>query len=459
VPVNFRIENTWGQHELTSRQCKNDLARLLRTFEDTYSYLTYPGNQVLEQIEELRLSMSQPVSRGEFSLRLLQIFLGLKDPHTRINNIEFEAGILPFQIHEIEDRFILRKPSGKIHNPALPILHSINSIQINDWVRLADHLSMKGSAQADRVGRSRAVRLVNQIVRNAGIKHRSNRVTLTLETTSGSHENFDFDLLMTAPTVSDQTVSYSFTDSIGILKIPEMSEARDDLKTVQDFFANSRQCTGIVIDIRGNRGGSRHILKAVFANLTNEPSTVTTAAIYKKTRTDSRDRPNGYLRDRFMFPSSAESLSSADLAAIERFSDGFVPAWQPTVGDFSEFHYLILHGSKRGLEFLQKPVIMLQDENCGSAADIFLGSIQGLPNVTTMGGISLGTSGRARAFKLKESGLDFQVSTMVSYQKNGQLFDHNGVKPDIHIPELLEHHLNGQDYLLECATQWIRDRA
>jgi C-terminal processing protease CtpA/Prc len=409
-------------------------------------------------MDVLQSSISQPISRGEFSLRLLQIFRHLKDPHTRINNIEYEVGILPFQVREVENQYVLLDLNGNIHNPDFPILNSINSIQIDDWVKLADHLSMTGSSQANKVGRSRAMRMVGQVLRNAGLELDSNRVTLTLESGSGSQQSFAFDLLMTAPTVSDLATSYSSEDSIGILKIPEMSEARDDLKTVQDFFASSRRSAGIVIDVRGNKGGSRHILKAVFANLTNEASTVTTAAIYKKPRTNTRDRPNGYLRNRFMFPIRADSLTSADLAAIEKFSDGFIPEWQPAFGDFSELHFLILHGSKRGLEFVQKPVIVLQDEHCGSATDIFLGSIQGLPNVTTMGTTSLGTSGRANAFKLKESGLEFQVSTMVSYQKNGQLFDHNGVQPDIHIPELLEHHLNGQDYLLEYAKQWIRDR-
>jgi C-terminal processing protease CtpA/Prc len=101
---------------------------------------------------------------------------------------------------------------------------------------------------------------------------------------------------------------------------------------------------------------------------------------------------------------------------------------------------------------------VLQDEHCGSATDIFLGSVQGLPNVTTMGRTSLGTSGRAKEFKLKESRLEFQVSTMVSYQKNGKLFDRNGVEPDIYVPDHLELHLNDQDFLLEYAKQWILDR-
>jgi C-terminal processing protease CtpA/Prc len=459
VPTNFRIENTWGQTKLTETQCKNDLTQLARIFEDTYSYLSYPGNQVLQNIDELKSGVSKPISRGEFSLRLLQIFRHLKDPHTRINNIEFEAGTLHFQIHEVESQYLLLDLNGKIQNSGYPILDSINGIPTNKWINMSNHLSMAGSTQANIVGRSRAMRLVGQVLRNAGLKSDSTKFTLTLESVSGSQQNFDFELMDTAPTLARLPVSCSLTDSIGILKIPEMSDAGEDLKAVRDFFAISKRSAGIVIDVRGNRGGSRHILKAVFAHLTSQASKVTTAAVYKKTRNDTRERPNGYLRDRFMFPRSATSLTSTELEAIEIFSQCFVPEWQPITGEFSAFHYLILHGSKRGLENIHKPVVVLQDEHCGSATDIFLGSVQGLPNVTTMGRTSLGTSGRAREFKLKESKLEFQVSTMVSYQKHGKLFDRNGVEPDFHVPDRLEHHLNDQDFLLEYAKQWIRDRA
>jgi C-terminal processing protease CtpA/Prc len=82
---------------------------------------------------------------------------------------------------------------------------------------------------------------------------------------------------------------------------------------------------------------------------------------------------------------------------------------------------------------------------CWSASDVILSSVKGLPNVTLIGEPSVGGSGARIITTLRNSGLDLYLSSMPSFQNTGQLYETNGILPDIYLDPRPEYYLRGGD--------------
>jgi C-terminal processing protease CtpA/Prc len=70
------------------------------------------------------------------------------------------------------------------------------------------------------------------------------------------------------------------------------------------------------------------------------------------------------------------------------------------------------------------------NEKCFSATDVFLAALKGMPNVTLVGTTSGGGSARAETFRLGNLPISVRLGSMVSFMRNGQLFDGRGIEPD-----------------------------
>ena len=187
-----------------------------------------------------------------------------------------------------------------------------------------------------------------------------------------------------------------------------------------------------MLDVRGNGGGSREPLRRLlphFLPAAADPRVVNVAAA-RIGKDDDRDRPEGYLGNRFLYPAKWTGWSEPERKAIAAVAKSFKPEWQPSGGRFSDWHYFVV--SPRGDGRLAgRPTVVLMDGDCFSATDIFLGAFKGLDRVTLIGTTSGGGSGRARELRLPHSGIAVQFSSMASYLPNGRLYDGNGVEPDV----------------------------
>jgi C-terminal processing protease CtpA/Prc len=147
--------------------------------------------------------------------------------------------------------------------------------------------------------------------------------------------------------------------------------------------------------------------------------------------------------------------------AIARFRGMFTPEWAAPSGEFSELHYLVMSRRSNPDAFVYtRPVIVLVDENSFSATDIFVSAFKGWRNVTLMGAPSGGGSARVEPIVLPFSGLEVLLGSMVSYQRDGRMYDGNGVQPDVLVEPEAEYFLQGgRDNVLERALELIGDRA
>ena len=135
-----------------------------------------------------------------------------------------------------------------------------------------------------------------------------------------------------------------------------------------------------------------------------------------------------------------------DRKAIAKFKADFQPQWNPPTDEFSQWHYMVFSKSVDDPQFdYQKPVIILKDEYCFSATDIFLGAFKGWPNVTLVGQASGGGSARSESFQLPKSRISITCASMASFQPDGKLYDTNGIEPDIVVLRPPEYYLTGGD--------------
>jgi C-terminal processing protease CtpA/Prc len=218
----------------------------------------------------------------------------------------------------------------------------------------------------------------------------------------------------------------------GYLRIAEMDDAPEFLAGLRRSMEGLRGTKGLVIDVRGNGGGTREALLALHPWLAG--TRVASAAKHR------RAFPRDHLDARFM--ERVDELSGDERKAAKAFLAAFKPDWEPPKAEFGEWHVLVLPA---GADRYAGKVAVLMDDRCFSATDIFLGALKGLPNVTLVGRPSGGGSGFAQRFTLPRSGITVRCASMASFTPWGELYDLHGIAPDVAVEVSPSYFLEGGD--------------
>jgi C-terminal processing protease CtpA/Prc len=242
---------------------------------------------------------------------------------------------------------------------------------------------------------------------------------------------------------------------VGYLRLAIMDDAA--VREVATWMPRFRETRGLIVDVRGNSGGSRDALRALFPYVMSQTDSprVVNAAKYRLHSSFAEDHLGG---SRFMYRESSPEWTPEERAAIASFKTTFVPQWTPPDDEFSAWHYLVMSRRTNPDAFVyDKPVIILQDENSFSATDIFVSAFKGWRGVTLVGTPSGGGSARQLATRLPVSGLSVNLASMASFQLNGRLHDGNGTQPDVLVlPEPGYFLVGGRDNVLERALELLR---
>jgi hypothetical protein len=193
-------------------------------------------------------------------------------------------------------------------------------------------------------------------------------------------------------------------NQIGYIYYGSFNESilESELNKIFDTF---KECKGLIIDVRDNGGGS----------LTNS------------------DR----LASRF--------LDTKTLCGYIQHKTG------KGHQDFSEPYPIYLEPSHGDLWL--KPVIVLTNRRCFSAANNFVSKMQILPNVRTLGGSTGGGSGFPFTSELPNGWqIRFSTSPILDINKQHTEF---GIEPDIPVNLSSEDIKNGKDTLIETAIQLL----
>jgi hypothetical protein len=448
-----RFYDAARRNVLTAEHAAADLDQLEWALENQFSYLTRLGVDYRAALDTIRASLGDGIDERDFHIQLRKVVALFGDGHSRVRGVEgvLHAGCLPFAVADIGGRLAaLPSRGGKSWRATAPWLTAIDDLPVARWLDAAGDLATKGSPQLQRRERLRFLPYVTHLRAALGRPAQA-----TVNVTIGG-QTFELPLADKASRAELPLPGNShgkLAGNIGYLRLAEMSA--DAAQTVEAALTALRDTRGLVLDVRDNGGGTREALCMLLpAILPKGPPRVVNVAALRLSQ-GVQPLAEGHLADRYLFPATASGWTEPERHAIAMFAKTFTPAWQFPAEQFSPWHYMVMSADAEGLRY-EKPIVVLMNEGCFSATDIFLCALQGLPQVTLLGTPSSGGSGRAREVRLAHSDIAVMLSTMASFQPSGALLEGEGVLPAVLHPAKLEDYLGSGDSALEQAVALLR---
>jgi hypothetical protein len=392
------------------------------------------------------------------------------DGHAAVRSDYFRPGemkpFIPFLLSESDGKVVAYNSdrSGLLH-PDFPYLVSLDGRPIEDCIADVTPFVTAGSPQLVRgraLGMLRPVMMWRRMeVKDSGdISPRMRTVVPVVLTSKNGKETHTLNVTPTdrKPTYKEwpRTESRLLKDNIGYLRLSRMND--EATEEVYRWMPRFRDTAGLIVDVRGNGGGSRSALLALAGFLVgegrHEGPWVGNFAVYRKSPKFKDD----HLAARFMQRLDSKEWTSKQRSVIRKAFARFKPEWKVPDG-FSKWHALLLDRTGHRQEYYYtKKMVILSDAGCFSATDIFLGALEIHPRVTLMGTASSGGSARSMSFGLPHSQVEVRCASMASFRPNGMLYDGRGVEVDIEVqPDPTFYIDGGQDKALERARQWLKE--
>ena len=441
----------------------DDLEHLGRVVERYYSYRDLHGVDVKALVAKAKKGLSERPTVAELGVAVMKVLAPFGDGHTRLrrSSLVLPAGFLPFSIVPHGDRWVaLRGDGSGFLSDANPYITAIDDVDIDAWLGAVAPIVPPGTEGFVKQGLARRLQAIQFARAERGVEASPTlRVTLSDEQGKVGPE---LDLEVAArPVPGFRRPGFDariLDGEIGYLRIGSMDSGDRFRAALARAMGEFRPARGLVIDVRDNGGGSREALLTLlpyFMAPGSDPVVVNVGA-YRLRENDGAADSDGYLGNRFLYPAEWSGWSVAERSAIGRVAKRFEPDWTLPKGEFSDWHYMLVSLERNPAPFhFDRPVVVLADEGCFSATDIFLGGFQGMPGTTIAGATSGGGSGRSRPFGLPSSGLEVRLSSMASFRANGSRYDGVGVAPDVAMAPILSDLVGETDTVLDRALQLI----
>jgi hypothetical protein len=447
-----------------------DLDALEWLIETRYAYRDRAGFDYRAALDAVRIAVGERIDRSAFTILLAKVLARFGDGHTRIDELQsaLGAGFLPCLVEPLGNRLLALKPDrSSFVDAEHPVLSTIDGIDVERWIDRAATIEAAGSATFVRRRAMRGLRCVEwlrgELAANGNkTQPGAPRVELGLTSLDGKSRRAIALPLATERPIYGQRIratSRKLDGNVGYLRIASMDDDAAFLDALDASMASFRDTRGLVIDVRGNGGGSRAALVRLFPYFMSpsEPPYVANVAAARLAPAEKADAPEGYLADRWLFPPTSSRCDERDRAVIAAIAARFVPEWKPAAGEFSAWHYLVLRRTDNPKSFhYDKPVVVLLDADCFSATDVFLSALAGRPGITLVGETSGGGSGRAIAHRLPSSRSTVRLSSMVSFRTDGRLIDGRGVEPDVHAEPAPTDFIGRGDAMIDAALARLR---
>jgi len=428
---------------------------------ERFAYLSLRDVDLAAELERVRGAIDGE-SGGKTDVRALarelhRVLMRFGDGHASVSAPLPDAGPSarwsPFLLADAAEGPVAVLPDrSALVDAKRPVVAKLDGRPLDEWVAAVAPDVAAGSPQ---LVRRRSLGLLRDVVaarRALGVDADELDAPLAVELTDAKgrkRKTIELDLSARRPTFGTwpRTGTRFLPDELGYLRIPRMDDSVDELRGAMADFRDTR---GLIVDVRGNGGGSRELLLALAGYLIgpDDPAVVANVARYRLTGAFDRD----HLEARFMLRADDPRWSERARAAIDAFAPTFEPEWSPRE-EMSAWHYLVLEPTGHAAEFhYDRPVVVLSDAGCFSATDIFLGALELLPNVTLLGEPSSGGSARSQGFRLPRTGIEVRCASMASFRPDGRLYDGRGIEVDEEVPPAAKDlTLGGGDAQLDAA--------
>ncbi len=415
-----------------------------------------------QKLTAARARTAEIKTSADLTLEVVRVVAAIGDAHARVSGPRDPRlrARLPFLIlplhHSAGPVLAVQPDHSDFLRTDTPVLTSIDGVSIDRWLAAAAELVPAASPQLIR---DRSCRLLNQLEFLRAIVSPASlgdpRVRVGLASLDGTRSH-DMTLALTDlppdpapwPEGGSNRITASDGKSVGYLRLAQMDDAAAN--AVRQWFAKAQSINRLIIDVRGNGGGSRDALFALAEAILPadaEPAVINAA---RPLLVDGAvpEQVARNLNRRGLRPENDPAWSDAERAAIAAFKHQFTPALKLADDRFDNWWFACVSPDKDGDTRWRGRVVVLQDAGCFSATDVFLAAIKALPNVMLVGEPSGGGSGSAIEHDLP-GGLHVRLSSMVSFQPTGELFDGIGVEPDVEIER------EPNDVLM-LQNRWVR---
>lgn len=489
--VTFLFANTLSAQQLDPRSIEKDLDFLQEELDRLSAYYAIRGEVISDVLTQYRRSLqdSSSVSITSFALFLQEVLGELGDRHSKVDVPDLpNTKFLPFVAAPFENRVLglvldREKKQYEFFVPKYPYLKSINGIPIQNFLRQIAPRDRKAPRAAFM---NRAVKRLKYMERNYATLQKplpivftfefesedgsqSTSLELPLESNRRKHTTWDERFYWQFSGMDDEEYGeekvldqlFSVEDDIAYMYIPSMLRPRDAprlFEKLDHFMLEQRERKALIIDVRHNSGGVRDLIWNLAAYLVPENATYVVNLARQRAPLPLSEEWKGDLNRRYLY--SMDELDDQEQKVAAKFLMDFEPSVAVSDRHFSKFHFAIFNGqkiSKQGARF-KGQVYILANERSFSAASVLAATFKGLPNVTLVGERTDGSSGNSEWIELPVSKIPVKLSTMISYQKDGQLFDGVGTEPDIHIPRTLAQVLWQEDSQLLQLKKIVRER-
>lgn len=449
---------------LTRAQAAQDLEQLEWLVQNAYAYRDRVGYDHRAAFDALHARLGDSISRTSFALCVHRLLCGFGDGHTRLRESTtelFVPGSLPVRLARDEHGVVAIGANGAPLDAAHPYLAAIDGEPIDAWFGAVRVLVPRGSSAFEDRG---ALQRVVHVAHLRAERRRPARPDARLVLASRAGERVERDVELVASPVraaeGERLVGRRLANDVGYLRIGRMDDDAAFLARLDGLLDELAGVRGLVVDVRGNGGGTRHALLALAPRVlprTVDAVVVNVAALRVAPGEDA-STAGAALADRFLYPADRAGWSDAARAAIARVESAFAARTPLDPSAYTRWHHLVLERDARREPLTEGRVAVLSDAGCFSATDVFLGALAELPNASIVGMPSGGGSGRARSHVLANSGLEVQLSTMVSYRPDGSAYDGCGIEPDVRVVPTLDDLLGRTDSALDRATALVSER-
>jgi hypothetical protein len=445
--------------ELAAGDALADLDELRSLLDSRYSYreLRKLDLDALFRAARGRLG-DGAAGRDALAREVDAILRACGDGHSRLADGQLPASAcwLPFLVQRVAGGHVAFWPDrSELLDAERPFVAAIDGHALERWLAAARARATQGSATMVERDAERLLRELGTLRADLGLRA-GKRVAVRLRG-AGAERELLLEVAAVKPVYGawPRTESRLLDGNVGYLRLPSMRSEPEFLDGIDAAMQSFRGARALVVDVRGNGGGSRDALRRLFPYFLgpdDPPVVANVAAVLLSTC--GRADPASLLADRGLHLADWQGWTDAQRAAITQFARGFAPEWQPPKGRFSPWHFLVLGRTDNPAAFhYTGPVLLLIDAGCFSATDVFVAALRTRPQVKLVGTATSGGSGRARPYRLPRSGIALQLSSMASFRPDGRLFDGNGIEPDVRCEPAPADLVSTSDAVLEAALK------
>jgi C-terminal processing protease CtpA/Prc len=437
---------------LTKVQATNDIEELQYYLKDRASYLTRNNIDTITELSHLISALPEMVNTQKFAGLLHEKILGMGDCHYKMTPSPMfsqKGGNLPFKLARTNVGWVaIEARGGDLLHDDYPLVKEVNGIPLEKLkIQASRYVNACSKQMVDKSSLSVMQYYFPKVITNF-VSDIDDEMKITLGRMS-DESTFTVTLPFSKRQVSrskkKHPKSHALSENIGYLRINSMNRNVDDVHQAMREFKDT---DGLIIDIRNNGGGTYEILDAIYGYFlpAGDIGKIINIAAVK----NSKAFKANHLDYRKTYPLDSDHWNDKQREMIKAFSSSFSPQWSFPRQNYREWLYRIAEPQAQQYHYT-KPVIVLTNAGSASASDGFSNAFKLLPQATIMGEATAGMSGSNRPVTLGYSKLTLNLSSMISFRPNGQLFEGNGVEVDIEQLPTVNDYIYHEDSVLKSA--------